>query len=331
VAPTDLPETLRLSLLDRSRTRHGEAHASALEGTLARAERADTLGFHRFWTAEHHAVPGIASASPPLLIAAAAARTERIRLGSGGVMLAHHRPLVVAEQFAMLEAMHPGRVDLGVGRSLGFTAPVRESLGVTDYDTDAFSRDITAVQDFLHGRGPVTALPVLEDPPPLFVLATGRGLEVAARAGLPVVAGGPRLLADPSPLDRYRDQFHSSATTPEPYVVVSLEVLVADSTTEARELLLPEAWAMAESRETGAFGPLRSPEEIRRRRFRPQQLRRMEEWMAGTVHGDAEKVAGELAGLVERTGADEIMASTSTHDRDALARADAALAELLPE
>lgn len=330
VAPTDLPDTLRFSLLDRSRTRVGESHAAAIEGTLARAERADALGFHRYWTAEHHAVPGIASGSPPLLIAAAAARTDRIRLGSGGVMLPNHRPLIVAEQFAMLEAMHPGRIDLGVGRSLGFTAAVRAALGVAEYDTDAFARDITAVQDFLHGRGPVTALPVLEVPPPLFVLATGRGLEVAARAGLPVVVGGPRLLADPSPLDRYRETFRPSEATPEPYVVVSLEVMVADSVGTARQLLLPEAWSMAESRETGEFGPLRSPAEILERRFRPQQLRRVEDWMAGAVQGDAEKVARELAALVERTGADEIMASTSTFDRDDLARADAALAELLP-
>lgn len=328
MAPTDLPETLRLSLLDRSRTRHGEPHASAIEATLRRAEHADRLGLHRYWTAEHHAVPGIASGSPPLLIAAAAARTERIRLGSGGVMLPNHRPVVVAEQFAMLEAMHPGRIDLGVGRSLGFTAPVREALGVREYDTDAFDRDLSAVQDFLHGRGPVTALPVVEAPPEMFVLATGRGLEVAARAGLPVVVGGPRLLADPSPLERYRAMFRPSEATPAPYVVVSLEVMIADSTAAARELLLPEAWAMAESRETGAFGPLRPVEDVPDRRFRPQQLRRMEEWMGTAVHGDAEKVTEELAALVERTGADEIMASTSTYDRDALARADAAFAEL---
>src|SRR5699024_4451594 len=328
VAPTDLPDTLRLSLLDRSRTRHGEPPATALEGTLRRAEHADELGFHRFWTAEHHAVPGIASGSPPLLIAAAAARTERIRLGSGGVMLPNHRPLIVAEQFAMLESLHPGRVDLGVGRSLGFTAPVREALGVTDYDTDALDRDLTAVWDFLHGRGPVTAQPVIENPPPVFVLATGRGLEVAARAGLPVVVGGPRLLADRGPLDRYCDSVRTVGDSREPYVVASLDVMVADSTDAARQLVLPEAWAMAEARETGAFGPLRPIDEILARRFRPQQVRRMENWMAGTIHGDAESVAGALADLVDRTGADEIMASTSTYDRDALARSDAALAGL---
>ena len=329
MAPTDLPDTLRLSLLDRSRTRDGEPHADAIEATLRRAENADRLGLHRYWTAEHHAVPGIASGSPPLLIAAAAARTERIRLGSGGVMLTNHRPLVVAEQFAMLESLHPGRIDLGVGRSLGFTAPVREALGVSEYGTHAFERDITAVQDFLHGRGQITAMPVIENPPPVFVLATGRGLEVAARAGLPVVVGGPRLLADPAPLERYRRDFRPSTATAQPYVVVSLEVMIADSTTAARELLLPEAWAMAESRETGVFGPLLSSAQVLDRKFRPQQLRRMEDWLAGTVHGDADRVARELAQLVERTGADEIMASTSTYNRRDLARSDAGLAGLL--
>lgn len=329
MATADFPDALRFSLLDRSRTRHEESHAVALEGTLRRAEHADRLGFHRFWTAEHHSVPGIASGSPPLLIAAAAARTKRIRLGSGGVMLTNHRPLVVAEQFAMLEAMHPDRIDLGVGRSLGFTAPVRAALGVTEYDDDEFSRDITAVRDFLDGRGPVTAMPVIDTPPAVFVLATGRGLDVAARVGLPVVVGGPRLLADPAPLERYREAFRPSPGVPEPYVVVSLDVMIADSTDTARELLLPEAWAMAESRETGIFGPLRSPAQILARKFRPQQVRRMDEWMAGTIHGPVGKVGSELAELVKRTRADEIMASSSSYNREDLARSDTALAELL--
>ena len=328
MASTELPDTLRLSLLDRSRTRHGEPHAAALEATLRRAERADALGFHRFWTAEHHSVPGIAGGSPPLLIAAAAERTRHIRLGSGGVMVPNHRPLVIAEQFAMLEALYPGRIDLGVGRSLGFTAPVRSALGVEEYDDDAFTRDIGAVLDFLHGRGPVSAMPVIAEPPPVFVLATGRGLEIAAQEGLHVVVGGSRLLADPAPLERYRADFRTGATA-EPYVAVSLEVAIAESTATARELLVSEAWALAESRETGVFGPLRAPADVLGRRFRPQQVRRMEEWLGGAVYGDAGQVAEQLAVLVERTGADEIMASTSMYDRDALQRSDAALAALI--
>ncbi len=119
---------MKLSLLDRSRTRVGRPEAEGLTGSIERAVNAERLGYERFWVAEHHAVPGIASGSPPVLLAAIGARTDRIRLGSGGVMLPHHQPLVVAEQFLMLEALHPGRMDLGLGRSLGFTAPVREAL-----------------------------------------------------------------------------------------------------------------------------------------------------------------------------------------------------------
>ena len=126
---------VRLSLLDRSRTRVGEPDAAALSHTVERAQRAEELGYHRFWVAEHHAVPGIASGSPPVLIAAVAARTERIRVGSGGVMLPNHQPLVVAEQFAMLEALYPGRIDLGVGRSLGFTHQVADSHQVGEGST----------------------------------------------------------------------------------------------------------------------------------------------------------------------------------------------------
>lgn len=243
-------------------------------------------------------------------------------------MLPNHRPLIVAEQFAMLEALHPGRIDLGVGRSLGFTAPVREALGVTEYGTVEFGRDLAAVRDFLHGRGPVTASPVVPAPP-VFVLATGSGLEVAADAGLPVVVGGPRLLADPSPLERYRETFRPSSAVPEPYVVVNVDVMIAGDTTTARELLLPEAWAMAASRETGVFGPLQPVGDVLALTMRPQQRRRIDQWLAGTVHGTAGEVASELARLIDRTGADEIMASTSTFDRDELAKADAAFAELV--
>src|SRR5699024_438022 len=218
-----------ISLLDRSRTRQGDPPGAALRATLQRAEQAEAHGFHRFWVAEHHAVPGIASGSPPVLMAAIAERTRRIRVGSAGVMLPHHRPLIVAEQARMLEALHPGRIDLGVGRSLGFTAPVREALGVHRYLPQDFSRDLAELTDFLTDEGPVTAMPTGVAAPPVFVLATGRGLEAAARAGLPVVVGGPRLLADPEPLDRYSDSFRPVGDSPEPYVVVSLDVMVADS------------------------------------------------------------------------------------------------------
>ena len=128
---------MRFSLLDRSRTRHGLPETAALEHSVQRAIDVEQLGYERFWVAEHHAVPGIASGAPAVLLAAVGARTRRIRLGSGGVMLPNHRPLVVAEQFRMLAALYPGRIDLGLGRSLGFTDPVRRALGRLEASPEA--------------------------------------------------------------------------------------------------------------------------------------------------------------------------------------------------
>ncbi len=317
--------TVPLSLLDRSRTRAGEPAGTALHDTLRRARRADRLGFHRFWVAEHHAVPGIASGSPPLLMAAVAARTERIRVGSGGVMLPNHRPLVIAEQARMLAALHPGRIDLGVGRSLGFTAPVREALGVLEYGPDQFAEDLEEVGSYLDDTGPVTAMPTAAPPPPVFVLATGSGLSVAAERGLPVVVGGPLLRGGLEPLVRYRERYRPSPAHPEPRVIISADVMIAATSAEARELMLPEAWAMVESRATGAFPPLRAEPAMR---LTDRQLARVDEHLEQAVHGTAAEVADELAGLVARTGAAEVLAFSSTHDRDALARSDTALAAL---
>lgn len=319
--------TVPVSLLDRSRTRHGEPAAAAVRRTVDRARRAESLGFRRFWVAEHHAVPGIASGSPPVLMAQIAAQTSRIRVGSGGVMVPNHRPLVVAEQARMLEALHPGRIDLGVGRSLGFTAPVRRALGVERYGPERFAEDLTALVDYLHDDGPVTAMPRGVEPARVLVLATGSGLAVAARLGLPVVVGGPVLHGDLRPLMDYRRDFRSRDGQAEPEVIISLDVMIADTADEARKLLLPEAWAMAESRSTGAFPPLRpDPPD----RLTPKQEAAIEQQVQMAVHGTAQDVLSELGALVERTGASEVLASTSTYDLDALAEADAALAALAP-
>lgn len=316
---------MRISLLDRSRTRAGEPPAAALRATVERARRAESLGLHRFWVAEHHAVPGVASSSPPVLMAAVAAATSRIRVGSGGIMLPHHRPVVVAGQARMLAALHPGRIDLGLGRSLGFTQPVREALRVTSYGPEEFACDLEDLWSFLHDAGPVTVQPTGVDPPEVFVLATGAGLDVAAELGLPVVVGGPLVHGDPTPLRRYRERFHARHGPARPRVVISLDVMVADTPEQARDLLLPEAWAMAESRATGVFGPLR-PDPPGRLTAKQQDL--VERQVALSVHGTLEQVRTRLEELVERTGAAEVLATTSTYDRVALAEADAALGEL---
>ncbi|MEJ3652061.1 MsnO8 family LLM class oxidoreductase [Actinomycetes bacterium KLBMP 9759] len=318
--------SVRLSLLDRSRTRVGEPDAAALRHTVDRAVRAEQLGYHRFWVAEHHAVPGIASGSPPVLIAAVAARTARIRVGSGGVMLPNHQPLVVAEQFAMLDALHPGRVDLGVGRSLGFTPPVRTALRRAADDPDTFVEDLDELRAYLNGTAAVTARPKLERPVPVFVLATGRGLAVAGDAGLPVVVGGPVL--DSSEIGDALADYRARATAAggRPYVVVSRDVLVAESVAAARELALPEAWALAAARTTGQFPALEPVDG--ERPLSPRQRSVVEEAVGRTVHGDPATVADELAGLFARTGADELLASTSTFDMEALGASDTHLANL---
>ncbi|WP_250007653.1 MsnO8 family LLM class oxidoreductase [Actinoplanes sp. M2I2] len=321
----------RLSLLDRSRTRVGEADWEALRSTVTRAANAERLGYDRFWVAEHHGVPGIAGAAPAVLLAAVAGATTTIRIGSAGVMLPHHQPLVVAEQFATLTAFAAGRVDLGVGRSPGFTAPVRRALRQTEPD---FTADLTELLGFLTGTAEISVHPQPRGAVPLYALATGSGLRVAAELGLPVVVGGPLLGVggDPAPglsaLAEYRRAFRPSPRQPGPWVGISLDVLVADTAAEAADLLLPEAWAMARSRTAGVFPPLEPVEAVRAAARTPRQQQYLEQTVAAAITGTPAQVESRLAELLDRTGAAELVAAGSTFDRAALAASDSALAAL---
>ena len=321
---------MKLSLLDRSRTRADASDAEALEATVARAVHAEAVGYERFWVAEHHAVPGIASGAPAVVLAAVGARTSRIRIGSGGVMLPLHQPLVVAEQFRVLDALHPGRVDLGLGRSLGFTAPVRRALRRDHDDADTFEDDLLELRGYLEDTAGVTVRPATGGVVPMHLLATGRGVAIAARLGLPVVLGGPVLDSDELPglLAAYRRDFRPHGGS-EPRVTVSLDVLVAEDDATARELALPEAWAMARSRQTGEFPPLESVKAIRDQRWPDQVRRRVETSLDRAVAGTPAAVGRRLELLAERTGAAELLASSSTHDRDALLASDRMLRDLL--
>ncbi|MEO9326267.1 MsnO8 family LLM class oxidoreductase [Nocardioides sp. C4-1] len=321
---------MRLSLLDRSRTRAGQTDAEAIAATVARGVRADEIGYDRFWVAEHHAVPGIATSAPSTLLAALGARTSRIRLGSGGVMLPLHQPLVVAEQFLLLEALHPGRIDLGLGRSLGFTPPVRRALRREEQDADDFEHDLRELRSFLEGTSEVTPRPAVAGVVPMHVLAIGGGVDVAARLGLPVALGGGDLLSDEvaERLAAYRRTFRPWRGST-PWVTVSLDVMVADDDATARELALPEAWAMAQSRRTGVFPPLEAVKVIRDQDWPAQVRTRVEASLDRAVAGGVDRVRRRLEQLAERTGADELLASTSTYDVDALAESDSALRTLL--
>ena len=321
---------MRLSLLDRSRTRHGHPESAALEHSVQRAIEVEELGYERFWVAEHHAVPGIASGSPAVLLAAIGARTARIRLGSGGVMLPNHRPLPVAEQFRMLAALHPGRIDLGLGRSLGFTEPVRRALGRLEADPVSFAREVEELRGYLEGSAPLTARPADAGEVPLFVLATGSGIGTAAELGLPVVLGGPFLDSPelPDHLAAYRRAFRPHRGSA-PQVIVSVDALVADTDAEARELALPEVLAMVRSRSTGVFGPLEPVARIRGTALSDREARRVERGLDAAVAGSAQTVRRRIEQLLERTGAQEVLVTGATYDRAALAASDRDLAHLL--
>lgn len=307
----------------------GEPESAALSHTVERAVAAAKSGYRRFWVAEHHAVPGIASGAPPVLLAALGSRTSTIRIGSGGVMLPHHQPLVVAEQFLMLEALFPGRIDLGLGRSPAFTAPVRRAMRQDEAAPDRFPADLTELRDYLDGTGPVTAHPVTDRTIPMFVLATGQGLTVAARLGLPAVLGGP--LLDSPDLDAalagYRREFRPSPRAQRPRVTLALEVTVAETDEQARALVLPEAWAMARSRSTGVFPPLAPVGDSAS--WTGQTRRRVAATVRRAIAGAPQTVRRRIEQLVDRTGAEELLATTSTYDRAALAASDAELARII--
>ncbi|MGW0220195.1 LLM class flavin-dependent oxidoreductase [Streptomyces tendae] len=313
--------TTRFSVLDRSRIRAGRTAGEALRDTVDLAREAERLGYHRFWVAEHHGVPGMAGSAPTVLAAAVAGATRRIRVGTGGVMLPNHRPLVVAEQFGVLESLFPGRIDMGLGRSVGFTDGVRRALGREKDDAEDFDAQLAELLGWFRGTSPtgVHARPSEGLTVPPFVLAMGEGAAVAARAGLPMVVGD---LRDRDRMrrgiDRYRAGFRPSEWSAQPYVVVSGTVAVAATPEEARRLLVPEAWSMAHARTRGSFPPLPPAEEVEARTMTEKERDLYEGGLGGHIAGTEEQVADELETLVKETGAQEVLVTTSTYDRAAL-------------
>ncbi|MDN3266814.1 LLM class flavin-dependent oxidoreductase [Streptomyces sp. MA15] len=313
--------TTRFSVLDRSRVREGHTAPEALRDTVSLAREAERLGYHRFWVAEHHGVPGVAGSAPTVLAAAVAGATRTIRVGTGGVMLPNHRPLVVAEQFGVLASLFPDRIDMGLGRSVGFTDGVRKALGRDKGDAEDFAGQIDELLGWFRGTSPtgVRARPSEGLTVPPFVLAMGEGADIAARAGLPMVIGD---LRDRDRMrrgiDRYRARFRPSAWADEPYVVISGTVAVADTAERARRLLIPEAWSMAYSRTHGTFPPLPPAERVASLALGAKERGFYEAGLSGQLAGTEEEVERELEALLRDTGAQEVLVTTSTYDREAL-------------
>ncbi len=325
---------LRFSVLDRSLVRHGRPPSESLHRTVRFAAEAEALGYHRFWVAEHHGVPGVAGSAPEVLAAAVASATSRIRVGTGGVMLPNHQPLVVAERFGVLASLHPGRIDLGLGRSLGFTAAVRDALGSGREDAERFGTQLAELLGYFAG-GPdaqVRAVPAEGHRMPVFVLATGAGAEYAAEAGLPLVIAAVR--GDDAlrrAIEHYRQSFRSSPWSAQPYVVLSRSVAVGASTEDARRLLVPEAWSTAHSRVHGVFPSLQPAADVLAREMNRWEHEQFERAMRGHVYGTEDEVADQLQSLVDDTGADEVLVTTSGgHDDNALFDSYRRLARLMP-
>ncbi|MFF9817246.1 LLM class flavin-dependent oxidoreductase [Streptomyces sp. NPDC014006] len=311
----------RFSVLDRSRTREGHPAGEALRDTVRLAREAERLGYHRFWVSEHHGVPGVAGSAPTVLAAAVAGATERIRVGTGGVMLPNHQPLIVAEQFGVLESLFPGRIDMGLGRSVGFTDGVRRALGRDKNDAEDFAAQIVELLGWFGGTSPtgVHARPAEGLSVPPFVLAMGEGALIAARLGLPMVIGDLRGREKMRRgIDAYREAFRPSPWASEPYVVISGTIAVAGTAADARRLLLPEAWSMAYSRTHGAFPPLPPAETVGTRAMTAKERGFYESGLTGHIAGTEEQVAAELETLLKEMDAQEVLVTTSTYDRAAL-------------
>ena len=324
-----------LSVLDLATVRAGHNSSDALRGTTEIARTADDLGYSRFWVAEHHNMPAVASTSPPVLIAHLAASTNRIKVGSGGVMLPNHMPFVVAEQFALLEALHPGRIDLGIGRAPGTDQATATALrGVSPHLTVEQFPDHLGMVLALLGDDRVApertsrlrATPAPETFPEVWMLGSSTyGAQVAAALGLPFCYAYHFAMS--SDVDTaaqiYRTAFQPSPRFPEPHLMVSASVLAADTQEEAQFLAGPSR-IMALSLRTGRLGPMISPESAAEHDLSDLDRSLLDQLPGTQYAGTAEDVVAGLDALVERTGASELILAGAVYDpatrQDSLAR-----------
>jgi luciferase family oxidoreductase group 1 len=314
---------MRLSVLDLVPVRVDQSTSDALAATLGLAQTADRLGYTRYWVAEHHNMPSVAATSPPVLIALLGARTSHLRLGSGGVMLPNHAPLAVAEQFALLEAAYPGRIDLGIGRAPG-SDPVtsymlRRPAGRDDRDIDNFPEYLDHVVALMSPHGGRVALPqqpyilkatpAAEGEPRLWLLGSSDySAHLAAAKGLPYVfAHHFTGKGTDEALRIYRSEFTPSDVTPEPLTFLTVNAAVAPTRDEAEGLLLPNLQMMARLRTGQPLGPLDLVEDAADARLSPHEQAIVDAGLARAVVGTPSEAAGQVRALAERFGVDEVM------------------------
>ena len=315
---------VRLSVLDLAPITDGSDAATALRNSRDLARHVERLGYHRYWIAEHHNMPGIASAATAVVIAYVAEATRTIRVGAGGIMLPNHAPLVVAEQFGTLESLFPGRIDLGLGRAPGTDHTTARALRRTlASDPDAFPQDILELMSyFMPGDGQaVRAVPGAGLKVPIYILGSSLfGAQVAAAFGLPFAFASHFAPAQMvHALQIYRGRFRPSPDLAEPYTILGVNVVAADTDDEARLLATSGRQAFANLRR-GMPTTLPPPNPEFEKDVVPFGQVPLEEITSVSIVGSAGTVREGLRQFTEQTGADELMIVSHIYDHRARVR-----------
>lgn len=324
-----------VSILDVAPIVVGGTPTDALRNSLDLAQHAERWGYRRFWLAEHHNLSGIASAATAVVIAHVAAGTRTIRVGAGGVMLPNHAPLVIAEQFGTLEALHPGRIDLGLGRAPGAdqrtTLALRRDLNSADH----FPHDVLELQALLGADRPgqaVRAIPGAGSHVPLWILGSSLyGAELAAALGLPYAFASHFAPAALLPaLESYRSQFRPSEQLQQPYAIVAANVIAADDDADAHRLFTSAQQSFANVFR-GARGQLPPPIADIEAYWTPDEKRQVSAMLSCSFVGSGETVRNALKTFIDETEPDELIVAAAIHDHRARLRSYEILAQAAPE
>jgi luciferase family oxidoreductase group 1 len=320
------------SVLDLAPIVEGGDAVASFKNTLDLAQRAEAWGYNRFWLAEHHGMPGIASAATSVLISHVAAGTKKIRVGAGGIMLPNHAPLVIAEQFGTLECLYPGRIDLGLGRAPGsdqITAQaLRRNLAVS---SEAFPQDVMELIDYFSDepKARVQAVPGKGLKVPIWILGSSLfGAQMAAAFGLPYAFAShfaPQLIDEA--IQQYRSYFRPSQFLDKPYVMLGFNAIAADSDAEA-ELLSTSGQQAFVNLRTGRPGRLPPPKPGYKENLDPMAQTMLDQIFSCSAIGSAETVTAALKKFIERTQADELMITAHIFDHKARLRSYELVAEI---
>ena len=319
-----MPTPVQLSVLDLAPIIEGGTAAQAFANSLDLAQHAERWGYKRFWLAEHHSMPGVASAATSIVIAHVAAGTTTIRVGAGGIMLPNHSPLVIAEQFGTLASLFPGRIDLGVGRAPGSDQLTSRALRRSPAAADSFPQDVVELMGWFQPVQPgqaVRAVPGAGLEVPIWILGSSLfGAQLAAALGLPFAFAShfaPAMMEQA--LEIYRARFEPSPQLERPYVMLGLNVFGADSDDEARRLFTSLQQAFINLRR-GRPGPLPPPAEGFHETLLPHEKQMLAEMLSAAVVGDPRTVRQGIEAFAARTGADELMITSQAFEHAARLR-----------